>query len=174
MQPLGSLAAVCAAVREDAAAEAERIAREGAAHLPVAGSGPALPPEERAQKLAAARRAAREKLAAEDLFDTRAALEAREAWIAKAIARARELGEPREERRRRIRALVQQANLPPPLTVSLAPADVDLVEGAVADEQLSPGGVRIAGGRLVLDESVEARARRTEPRWRAALARIWG
>jgi len=175
MQPLGSLQAVCAAVREDAAAEVERIAKDGAAQLPPVENGPALPPEERAARLAAARRAARERLAAEDLADTRAALEARERWIAEVVARGMTLAEAPEARRARLSRLVREASLPPGArVVSVAPADLPLVAGAVADAALTPGGVRISSGRLTVDESLEARARRSEREWRAALGRIWG
>jgi vacuolar-type H+-ATPase subunit E/Vma4 len=179
MQPLGSIAAVAAAVREDAAAEAERIAREavGARDRIRDAPLPGVPSGERAARLAAARREARERLAAEDALDARAALDARESWMTAVRERAREIGEPAEQRRARLARLVREAaaRLPAgPRVIRVAAEDLSLVEDAIDDPDMTPGGVRVESGRLAVDESVEARTRRLEPIWRAALGRIWG
>ena len=178
MQPLGSIAAVCAAVREEGGVEADRIAREAAREVERPVVPAHLPTGERETRLAAARRAAREKLAAEDLRDTTSALEAREQWIAKVVERAKQkLEEP--ARQERLRRLAQRAKARLPegaILIALAPRDASLIEGAIADASITPGGIRVstADGRLAIDETVEARARRLEHQWRAALGRIWG
>ena len=177
MQPLGSIAAVCAAIREDAAAEAERIAREGAAareRLLAVDEGPALPTAEREARISAARRHARELLATEDAADARTLLEAREQWMAAVVERAmRSLSE--SDRRNRLQALARELRQRLPKSIlTVAPEDVAFVEGAVADSSMHAGGMRATDGKLTLDESLEARARRLEPIWRAALGRIWG
>lgn len=167
MQTLGSVAAVAATVREDAAAEVERLrdATDAAVTRESADQPPALDPTEREARLAAARREARERLAHEDALDAKAALEAREAWMRAVIGEARRRlpdYETAEVRRARLERLAGDAL-----------ARLPDGRGSVAD---APDGVRVtsADGRFTIDESLDARARRFEAAWRAALGKIWG
>ena len=90
MKPLGSVAAVIAAIREDASAEAEAL--EGRARAEIerirtqeAGDVVTVPDLER--RLTAARQASQARLSQEDWEDRREAVEDREHWIARAVER---------------------------------------------------------------------------------------
>jgi len=189
MQTLGSVAALCAAVREDAEVEAERT-------LAAAWTPPAPPPapagpagnRERETRLAAARRAAAELIAHEDWLDARGALEDREAWLRRAAEEGRRrltAPEAAPARRARLERLAAEAlaALPPgPLDLLLAPEDLPLFaadRGAslrvIADPTVAPGGclARSRDGAVSCDNGIEARARRFEPAWRSALGRLY-
>jgi vacuolar-type H+-ATPase subunit E/Vma4 len=184
VKTLGSTASVIAAMREDAAAELERI--EGEAHgriaaLEAAPDGPAVAPG-REERIAAALRAAREAAAREDLEDARAALLARERWFAQVTEAGRTLLDARPDRRAVLASLAREAfdALPPgPRTLHLSPCDV-----AFADETLLAGAtlgepVAIAGGCIArcgsvsADNSFEERARRLEEKVRSALGKLY-
>jgi len=197
VKTLGSAASVVAAIRDDAAAEVERIEREATEAIArfaaeEAAEGPPIADAE--VRRAAARREAAELLAGEDLLDARAALDASEAWLARAVAAGRErLDEPAppDERRARLARLAREGldRIPgEPIELVLAPADRALVDEAwaravaggraarlVPDEAIAPGGLRVRGGdgRVSFDDTLEARARRFEAAWRAELAALW-
>lgn len=197
MKALGSPAAVIAAVRDDAEAEVERLEREAEAALArlAAEDGAAREPlPDREPRLASARREARERLAREDLLDAREALEAREAWLALAVAEGtRLLDEPvaAAERRRELAVLAREALerlRRDPVEVLVAPSDAGLLDAAwarelapdrqvhvVARPGLSPGGciVQREGGKVAFDNTREARARRFEAAWRTALGALY-
>ena len=197
MKTLGSVAAVVAAITEDAAAEAEAIERRLAAdleRLTTEAPAPALNVSEHDERLVAARRHARERLALEDSLDAREAFAEREQWMARAVmlgrARLAEAEVP-AVRIERLTRLVREAlaRLPPgpvdvvvsaadaallgpawrPLCSSGPPVDVTVVAGPI------DGGciVRTADGRASFDNSIDARTRRFETVWRAALASVF-
>ena len=192
MKAFGSPAAVAAAVRDDADAEVERIARESQAALARAAEEEAAEVPEipgRELRLAAARREAREMLAEEDLCDAREALEAREAWLSKVVAEGRRLLDepvPAGARRAALARLAREGleRVAGEVVVAVAPSDAALLDEAwagalgarvVADGAIAPGGcvVRSADGRASFDDTLEARARRFEPAWRAALGALY-
>ncbi len=182
MQTLGSVASMIAALREDAAAEAEHIEqtlnaevtaiREEATALSVA-----IP--DRDLRLAAARRQNDERLAHQEWEGRRMALEQREAWIARVVEKAR------QERRcdlGQLKALVREALQTIGATecqVALAERDRQLVDPALfgAGVQLTTapiaGGCIVSAGDIVFDNSFEARSRRLEPEWRNTLSEAY-
>jgi vacuolar-type H+-ATPase subunit E/Vma4 len=194
---LGSPAAVVAAIIDEAAAQVEQIERDcqrEVTRIAAGAAGDPQAPADRAARLAATRRAARELLAQEDLIDARAALEVREAWLAEVVRLGwQRLGEPLPlaARREALMALAREA-LPriPGASVELlvAPDDIELLDGdalltldgsrvvrVLADAALAPGGLiaRSAGGKVRYDNSAPARARRLETEWRAVLAALY-
>ena len=151
MQTHGSPASVVAAIREDAAAEAERLRETTAAELQAIRAEAAsftAAIADRDERLQAARRAAEERLAKQEWEGRRAAIEQREAWIRRVLEKARERFVVTD-------ALVQDArsHLPP------GPSRVD-------------GGV-VTAGDLSFDNSFDARTRRLESEWRNALSRMY-
>ena len=93
MQTLGSPASLVAAIREEAAAEAERIQESTTAELAAiraesAATIVALP--DRDARIAAARRENEERIARQEWDGRRAVIEQREAWIARVVAKASE------------------------------------------------------------------------------------
>lgn len=115
MKTLGSPAALAEAIRADAEAEVERVERELALALQALEREEGLgdeAPVDRASRLEAARREARELIAREDQEDRRDALEARETWMRSIV----EEGERRiaatadpTERRERLARLAAEA-----------------------------------------------------------------
>jgi vacuolar-type H+-ATPase subunit E/Vma4 len=194
MKTLGSVAAVVAALRDEGREQAEQVLAAADARVsappPGGQDGAPLPASE--ARRAAARRRARERLAVEDLADSRAALEARAAFFVRAAEEGGKLlraPEPDEVRRDRLHALAAEAIARLPgdreLIVALSPEDAAVMgEGpapalgprvvVVADAALGPADclVRTADGRLAVDNGVEARVRQFEPVWRAALAEL--
>jgi vacuolar-type H+-ATPase subunit E/Vma4 len=198
MKPVGSVAALVAAVQDDAAAEADAaeneadqaVARILADH---AGRLPSGSDDRRA--IDAARDRARVRVAQEDWEDARDAIAEREAWIAKAVEIGkRRLGEPQtpEERRRLLSSLAREAivRLPPgPLEIVVAEADAPALDrdwraGLVAPADpdqvrivIAPIGgglvLRSGDGRATFDNTFAARANRLESAWRAALADLY-
>ena len=146
MRPLGSVAAVIGAVREDAQADVDAIEREAAAAIAgadvspptsaAAGRAPGKSDSEAA--LAAARDRARTRLSHEDWEDTRAALADREAWIADAIALGREQllsrdARPYDARRATLAQLAAEgiARLPAgPIVIVVTASDATLLDDA--------------------------------------------
>ena len=93
MKPLGSVAAVVAAIREDASLEVDSLTRQTDAdieRLQAEDTARLVTFPEGELQVAGARDRARVRLAQEDWFDSRAAVEAREQWLARVV----ELGRP--------------------------------------------------------------------------------
>ena len=151
MPTLGSVASVVAAIREDAAAEVERIEQmtageiatieTDAAPVAIAGAG---------ERIVAAHRAGAEQIAQQEWEGRRAIIEQREAWIVRVVAAARGRCDPEALKREALERV-------PGATLTIAP----------------DGGCIAASDDVVFDNSLEARARRLEPEWRAALASLY-
>lgn len=196
MKPLGSVAAVVAAILEEADAEADAIDRDAAASIAalpsLAHDGP-LP--EDVSTIAAARERARIAVAQEDWEDARAALSAREAWFARAVEAGRcRLGslETATARRSHLAALAREAldRLPAgPIEIAVSAADASLLDDdwkrgvfapedaarvSIATEVIDGGLVaRTADGRVQFDNTWSARAERLQATWRSALADLY-
>jgi vacuolar-type H+-ATPase subunit E/Vma4 len=198
MKPLGSIAALVAAVRDDATAEADAIENDAAqavARLLAEHETPLPSGSDDRRAIETARERARVRIAQEDWEDARDAIAERETWMRRAIEIGkRRLSEPRtpEERRTTLLALAREAivRLPPgPLEVVVAegdaaaldrdwraalvaPADPDAVRVVTASID---GGLllRSGDGRAMFDNTFTARADRLESAWRAALADLY-
>jgi vacuolar-type H+-ATPase subunit E/Vma4 len=198
MKPLGSVAAVVAAIREDAAVDVEAIARQADADIARLRAEDAAQPVtfvEGDLQVAAARDAARVRLAQEDWLDSCAAIGERETWLARAVALGQErlgLEVAAEVHKQRLERLIQES------LTRLQSAAVDIVV-SVADlalldevwrEQFQAthriesltitagaidGGslVRSVDGRASYDNTYAARAERFRTAWRAALADVY-
>jgi vacuolar-type H+-ATPase subunit E/Vma4 len=155
----GSVASVIASIRDEVAAEVERIERAGAADVARSREKAAttvVTIADRDLRIAAARREIAERLAQEEWESRRAAAEQREEWIARVIARGRELLGEIDVRD----ALVREA---------LAHLPAGEHETTIAP----CGGVIVACGNVVFDNSFDSRARRLEPEWRKALSEVY-
>ena len=193
MRTWGSRAGVIAALRDDAAAEMERLEREADAALARlrTATAPLITAPDPAPRLAVARRAAADAEAAEDWEDIVSASADRDAWIATVTDEGR-------------RAVMNAPDLVA-WTGSLAEEAVRALPGAAAviavpagllpriDEQwrrsveprtqktvtLEPGDfacgcvARTPDGKVTFDNRVEARERRTVSEWRPVLARLY-
>jgi vacuolar-type H+-ATPase subunit E/Vma4 len=190
---------VADAVREEASREVERLLRDTDEEIvrlrAEAQSADVMPPD-RPARLAAARREVSAQLAREDWEDRRAALEERERWTERAIRLARErLDDDREaaSRRELLLALAVEAaeRLPAgAVEIAVSASDASIADDAFVEElvrrarrpvarargDLPQSGcvVSTPGGKVRFDNSLEARARRFEPLWRAALTEIYG
>jgi vacuolar-type H+-ATPase subunit E/Vma4 len=190
---------VADAVREEASREVERLLRDTNEEIvrlrAEAQSADVMPPD-RPARLAAARREVSAQLAREDWEDRRAALEERERWTERAIRLARErLDGDREiaPRRELLLALAVEAaeRLPAgAVEIAVSASDASIADDAFVEElvrrarrpvarargDLPQSGcvVSTPGGKVRFDNSLEARARRFEPLWRAALTEIYG
>jgi vacuolar-type H+-ATPase subunit E/Vma4 len=156
MQTLGSPASLIAAIREDAAAEAERIQESAASELASISAEEAssdVTIADREERLAAARRENEERIAKQEWEARRAVIEQREAWIARVVAKARERWSELDPAR--VAALVDEAR-------SHLPDGVFDVDGCV-----------VTVGKVSFDNSFEARSRRREPEWRNALSGMY-
>lgn len=187
------------AVREEASREVERLLRdtdEEIARLRAEAQSADVMPPDRPARLAAARREISAQLAREDWEDRRAALEERERWTERAIRLARErLDGDREAASRRdlLLALAVEAaeRLPAgAVEIAVSASDASIADDAFVEElarrarrtvarargDLPQSGcvVSTVGGKVRFDNSLEARARRFEPLWRAALTEIYG
>ena len=198
MKPLGSVAAVVAAIREDAAAEAETVESRATAEVErirALQATTVVTIADRESRLAAARRLAQMRLAQEDWEDTRDAIALREEWIDRALELGRKVltdhggGQPHRDR---MTALAAEglARLPGgvcEIVVSAADAallgpdwvhDVARLNGR-DDVRVTVGPVdagcilRTADGRLSFDNRYAARADRFQAAWRSALARLY-
>jgi vacuolar-type H+-ATPase subunit E/Vma4 len=199
VKTLGSPASVADAVREEASREVERLLRDTDEEIvrlrAEAQSADVMPPD-RPARLAAARREVSARLAREDWEDRRTALEERERWTERAIRLARErLDGDREaaSRRELLLALAVEAaeRLPAgAVEIAVSASDASIADDAFVEElarrarrtvarargDLPQSGcvVSTVGGKVRFDNSLEARARRFEPLWRAALTEIYG
>lgn len=154
----GSVASVIAAIREEAAAEVERVERASAAEIArlrdeAANADVSI--ADREVRLAAARRANAEKLAQEEWEARRAVIEQREEWTVRVAARGREL--------------LRDADVRP----LIAEAEQALPPGARNVRHAGGGGVIVACGDVTFDNSFDARARRYESEWRKALSEVY-
>ena len=152
MQTLGSPASLVAAIREEAAAEAERIQESTTAELAAiraesAATIVALP--DRDARIAAARRENEERIARQEWDGRRAVIEQREAWIARVVAKAS-----------------GQWNVD--VATLVAEARTHLPQGEVRVD-----GCVVTVGDVSFDNSFEARMRRLEPEWRKALGGMY-
>jgi vacuolar-type H+-ATPase subunit E/Vma4 len=198
MKPLGSVAAVIAAIREDAAAEAEAVAAratEDVARIRALQASDAVTIADRESRLAAARRDAQTRLAQEDWEDRRDAVALREEWLERALDLGRRLlAKPDDDaaRRARLTALAAEglARLPGrSCEVVVCEADAALLgpdwcrglaaaagrdEVRVASGPIDGGCIlRTPDGRASFDNTYGTRARRFQPAWRAALAELY-
>ena len=91
MKVLGSAAAVAAATRDDALAEVERLERAADAERTAvaAGAGAVVDMPDREERIAEARRHARQMESDEDWAEAQEDLRIRDAWMGSVIARAR-------------------------------------------------------------------------------------
>lgn len=198
MKPLGSVAAVIAAVREDAGAEAEAIgarAAEEVARIRALQASDVVTIADRETRLAAARREAHTRLAQEDWEDRRDAVALREEWLERALDLGRRLLAKPEDataRRARLTSLVEEglARLPgATCEVVVSEADAlllgpdwrrDIAAAAGRRDVLVTSGpvdggciLRTPDGRASFDNTYATRARRFQPAWRAALAGLY-
>jgi vacuolar-type H+-ATPase subunit E/Vma4 len=183
MQTLGSPASVVAAIREEADAEVERI--EGTTAVELAAiraetASTSVAIADREERLTAARRANEERVAKQEWEGRCAAIEQREQWIQRAVAKAQEswTGGDAAKRRERLNALIREARSRMPqgrCDVAVSVRDQDLVDIPDARITLAPiaGGCIVTSGSMSFDNSFEARARRLEPEWRSALSRMY-
>lgn len=160
MQTFGSPASVVAAIREEAEAEVERIEEATASALSslreeAASTSVAI--EDREERLAAARRTNEERVAMQEWEGRRAAIEQREAWIGRVVAKAQERWRCTPAQRD---ALIAEARARLPI----GPCDVT---------DSPRGGCVVQAGNVSFDNTFEARSRRLEPEWRNALSRMY-
>jgi vacuolar-type H+-ATPase subunit E/Vma4 len=200
VKPLGSVAALLGAIREDSDAlleqrhrelddELARLVAEDPAALRVA--------PDRARRIAAARRSAHDRIAQENWRDTREVLEERERWIERVAADARKILTDRErggEGPAELARLAREAigHLPGEVFEIAVSEDSarrlddgwcrDLAaacrkrEVRIARDGTRPAAgcvARTIDGKVSFDNSLEARVKRVEPQWRAALAKLY-
>jgi vacuolar-type H+-ATPase subunit E/Vma4 len=198
MRPLGSVAAVIAAIREDALAEAEGIdarANDEVERIQTLQAADVVTVVDREPRLQTARRQAQARLAQEDWEDTREAMAVREEWLQRALELGHDLltrAADARVRRDRLTALASEAlqRLPGRICeIEVSPADEallgqawgrDLARATGRDEiHVVPGPidggcvVRTPDGRASFTNTFAARASRFQPVWRAALAELY-
>lgn len=198
MQTVGSVASVIAAIRDDGAAEVERIERDAAAELARMRSeaeSETVAIAGREQRLATARRETAEQLALGQWEGRGAAIEQREAWIARVVAQGQaptERGGNADADRALLTKLACEALRQLPgneCVISLAAHDLARIDarwGAslaaatgktsvrIAESPAPIGGGCIAvSGDLAFDNSLDERSRRLESRWRSALSALY-
>lgn len=198
MKPLGSVQAVVAAIREEAAAELEMLGQKTQAELDRIRAEEArdvvtVPDGE--SRLAAARQQARARLADQDWQDAREAFAERERWMARVVAQARQqLAEADTPDRRRtvLAALAREGleRLPAgPCDIVVSVGDATLLDSTWSQTLAATTGranlrviagpveggclARTLDGRASFDNSYAARAKRFESAWRAALAALY-
>ena len=150
MRSLGSVASIVAAIREDAAAEVERIEESAAAEI-ASICVPDVSIADREERLALARRMNEERLARQEWEGRRAVIEQREEWIQRVVAAA-----------------------PARWDGDTAP----LIRDAMAQLPANAGQARVDGcvvsaGNVSFDNSLEARSKRLESEWRSALSALY-
>jgi vacuolar-type H+-ATPase subunit E/Vma4 len=198
MKALGSIAAVIAAVREDASAEAEALehqAQEDVERIRGEGKREVVTIPDHDARLAAARHDAQSRLGQEDWEDTREAVADREQWIARAVELGEQrLAEPVEPQVRRdlLAGYAREAIVRLPgrvFEVVVSASDVALLgpewcaavaadagrdDVRVVSGQVDGGCiVRTPDGRASFDNTYSGRARRFQASWRSALADIY-
>lgn len=193
MRAWGSAAAVVAALRDDAAAERERLERESARALEaLSADAAARPPEDAAgaDRLDAVRRANADADAAEDWEDTVAAAADRDAWISAVAAAGRRAIAEAADVQALLERLTREAVLELPGLDCIVTVPAALAPGAEAWRAaverdagkhlvieagaISAGCVaRTPDARVSFDNTIEARERRTRTQWRTAVARLY-
>ena len=192
MKTWGGTAAVIAALRDDAAAEAERLERDADAAWAALATAAAIPDApDAAPRIAAARRAAAERQADEDWQDAVDAAADRDAWIASIAQQGRRALGATAGVREWTAALAREAvgQLPGSACIVTVPAGLSPapdetwrleLEAATGKQIALERGAFAAGclartpdGRVTFDNRIEAREDRTRAAWRAALARIY-
>jgi vacuolar-type H+-ATPase subunit E/Vma4 len=198
---LGSIDSLLEALREEVEEELSRIKEELEADVARLRHASEIDPvilPDRDARLESARREAAEDSARQDWADRRAALEDREAWIARIVAEGQTQfarGEEKADRRDTLEGWIDEAveRLPgDTFEVVLSTDDAALFEKAprpvpsgtaarreirmIADANAPPGSclARTPEGRASFDNGFAARSRRFESAWRAALAEIYG
>ncbi len=200
MKGLGSVASLVEALHEEVDAEVARIRRQAEEEERRLTDAAAAEPVEipgRLERLAQARRAAAELLAREDWADRREALEEREVFVAETVRQGLERlsqgGEPGEGRALLARLIAEALDQLPgdDFEVVVRESDAALARSELTDLSARRGKgrirlavetlpgiggcvVRTADGRTAMDNRLEARARRFEPVWRAAVAQVYG
>ena len=167
MQTIGSVAALVAAIAEEAAAEVERIEQ-----MPIAVEPPPEPPRRDEERLNVIRRENAERIARQEWEGTRAAIEQREAWIRSVVEHAELKGDPMPlaiEALRHVRG--------DDCEIAISPGDrIDVTKlgrrARVVEAPIS-GGCIVTSGDVTFDNSYEARARRLESEWRNALSEMY-
>lgn len=178
MQAHGSIASVIAAIRDEAAAEVERVQHAAEAEVETLRAAvKAYEIPDREQRLAAARREQRERVAQNEWECRRAVIEQRESWIGRVVARGTELLAG-GERRDALNRLFDEArgHLPAGACQAVvAPGDAGLLQrdGVRVQEGTISGGCIVSCGGVTFDNSFEARARRLEFEWRKAVAALY-
>jgi vacuolar-type H+-ATPase subunit E/Vma4 len=198
MKPLGSVAAVVAAIHEDASAEVDAITRQmdaDIARLRAEDAARLVTFAEGDLQIAGARDRARARLAQEDWFDSRAAIDERELWLARVVDLGRrrlDVSVTPEQRKRQLARLAQES------IERMHAVEVDIVvthaDAAILDERwrdalISATGlesiavvggdigggclVRSRDGRMSFDNTYPSRADRFRNVWRAALAELY-
>jgi hypothetical protein len=192
MTAWGSAAAVVAAVRDDAAAERERLERDteatldaltrSAAGVPVVADG--------GERVDAARRAAAEARAAEDWEDIMTAAADRDAWITAVAAEGRRAIAAGPDAAAWLEQVAREAaaGLPGDACVLVVPAaqlagaqvwcervarDLRKTIRIEAGEVTAGCVARTPDGRVTFDNTVDARERRLRVEWRSAVARLY-
>jgi hypothetical protein len=194
MKSWGSAAAVVAAVRDDAAAECERLERETAAALEALARAAAVPAGEgggrAAERLDTARRTAADADAAEDWEDTVSTASDRDAWINAVAAEGRRAIATGPDAQAWLERMAREAaaELPGDACIVTVPAaqlaGADAWRTRVAADlkktvRLEAGDVaagciaRTLDGRVTFDNTVEARERRARTEWRTAVAHVY-
>ena len=186
MQTLGSAASVVAAIREEAAADVDRIEQMSAtetADLQSAAANATITIADRSERLAMARRRIASDLASAEWEGRRAVIEQRETWIASVVKRATEAW---RNDRDALLALARAS------LASLPDGPCDVVIGGNADARFRDDLASASGrpqltvsatpamngcvascGDVTFDNTIEARARRHETEWRAAISRLY-
>jgi vacuolar-type H+-ATPase subunit E/Vma4 len=182
MQTAGSVASIVAAIREDAAAEVERIEQSAAADIAAIRKeeqDAVVTVADRDVRLAAAWRENQERLAQQEWEGRRAAIEQREAWLARVIAMA---GDQWQMTPELMTALVREAlqNVDSSeCEVAVAQNERHLLDPAKFDRKINvvtasiSGGCIVTAGPVVFDNSLDARAKRLETEWRKALGEVY-
>lgn len=186
MQVLGSSASVLAAIRDEAAAEMERITK--AADDAIASLTAPQPPQEipnRAQRMAEALKRNEESLAQTEWDARRALIEQREEWIVRVVARGNEiLAETRLDDLARLAREALELVRGEKAELLVSARDRALIDdewcrsiapNLTLASEVAPisGGCIVRCGAIVVDNSFEERARRLEPQWRSRLAAMY-
>jgi hypothetical protein len=195
MRAWGSAAAVIAALRDDAAAERERLERESASVLEalsadVAPRTPECDDAAGSDRVDVVRRANAEADAGEDWEDVVAAAADRDAWISAVAEAGRRAIAAAPDAQGFLARLTREAvfELPGDEAIVALPsalvADAEAWRGAIERDtrkrlafEAAPFAAgciaRTPDGRVTFDNTVEARERRSRTEWRTAIARLY-
>jgi vacuolar-type H+-ATPase subunit E/Vma4 len=196
MKTLGSVAAVVAAIREEANAAIERLEQEAAREIASLARPPAVvtADPESDSRVASARARAHDRESQEEWNAGLEDLQDRERWMNRVVAAGRaafaDASDPAAVKRL-IAALVKEAaaQLPDGACVVVVPAAIAAhlddgwrvqTSGSIGRQVSVEAGpvaagciVRLVDRPMAYDNSVEGRERRTQVEWRAALARVY-